>query len=303
MTLRRFRPLSTGLFYLSIVAVFGSFFWHAYAGGHRPRSLSGEWEAKAFLWPVLIYLAAHSLRFIRLSVLLGANGLRKLLGLYFYTTACSTLIPFKLGELVRVNEIAWWTGSYWRGLLVVWVERVFDASVLAATMVFLIYQTDVEIAAVKALLLAIASFILVSILLLFIIPEQLISLNLHVIRSYEGKKAIRLLRLIDTFYDLLQQFKPLISGKFFTLAFLTMAIWSLELSAVALLFDQSQFTYGLATLITQFSDTITLPPSTTVQLSAVLQGFVAAKVAAVSVVGLVALLFYINTRRTLRRKT
>lgn len=296
----RFRlpgALSTGFFYVSVAAVFFSFFWQFHGGGEK-RSFPGTWEAEPYSWPVLVYLAAHSLRFIRLSVLLGASGLRKLLALYFYTTACSTLIPFKLGELVRVNEIAWWAGSYWRGLLVVWVERAFDAIVLLATIICLVYQTEVEVAAVKALLLAIASFILVSTLLLFILPEQLISLNLHVIRSYEGRKALRLLRLIDAFYVLLQQFKPLITGKFFTLSFLTMAIWSLEWWAVALLFEQSQFTYGLATLITQFSDTITLPHSTAAQLSAALLGFNATKVATISLAGLIALLFYAHTRRT-----
>lgn len=58
--------------------------------------------------PTIAYIIAHCLRAIRLGVLLKAQKIRKLLSLHFYTAACSAVIPFKLGELVRINEVSRW---------------------------------------------------------------------------------------------------------------------------------------------------------------------------------------------------
>ncbi|MBY4949069.1 hypothetical protein K6V92_20925 [Cupriavidus respiraculi] len=258
--------------------------WTA-AGSQSPLKLSGA---------LGLYFLSHVLRFGRLSVLVGAGRLRRFLSLYVFVAACSSVIPFKLGELSRINELAWWTGSYWRGLLVVWVERTFDVIALAMIVLFLALQPLGAFPAIWPLLFLMAMFAAVSVLVFFILPEQLVSLNLHVMRNYSGMKAVRILAILDRGSELLLQFRPMISGKLVTVAVLTILIWGLELSAVALLFDDGVLTKGALALVTQFSDEFSLRAAGE---SATLAHFNAWRTAGIGVSGLIGLCFYIEWRR------
>lgn len=246
MTAARNRPLSIGFFWLSAV-VFLAYAALRIVQGELPNGVDG------LVLPVFIYGLAHVLRAVRLGVLLGAGRARRLLGLYFYTAACSAVIPFKLGELVRINEIAWWSNSYWRGLLIVWVERVFDVVALGAVALFILSTGAQEPKDIGLLLWAIYAFVFVTVLFFFIVPEQLCSLNLHVIRSYKGRKAVNILRMLDSFYLLFEQVRPLLAGKLVTLSLLTLFIWGAELLAIAMLFDSSPWARAGASLVHQFA--------------------------------------------------
>jgi hypothetical protein len=290
----RARLISLPVFYASIALLGLALYLQRDAAVSVPESGSGLGR---FLWPLALYLFAHLARFARLGVLLNANCLRKLLALHFYTAACSILIPLKLGELVRINELAWWTGNFWRGLLIVWVERIFDVVALALMILFLLFETGIELRALRLLLLAIGAFIFLSLLVFFILPEQLFSLNLHVIRSYKGRKAVRILRVVDTAYDFLQQFRLLVAGKITTLSLLTALVWGLELAAMSLLFGNEHLVRGIHSLLTQFSDLLSTAPTASGRLDRLSLDFYLLKALALGTVGLAALSFYIGWRR------
>ncbi len=281
MMLARSRSLSAALFWLSVLAFL------AYSG---LRAVHGAipGAAGALVMPMFVYGLAHALRAVRLGVLLGAGRARRLLGLYFYTAACSAVIPFKLGELVRINEIAWWCGSYWRGLLIVWIERVFDVVVLGAMALFILGTGAQEPKDIGLLLWAIGGFVFLTVLFFFIVPEQLCSLNLHVIRSYKGRKAVHILRMLDSCYRLFEQVRPLLAGKLVTLSLLTLFIWGAELLAVAMLLDSSPWLGAVKSLVRQF----VLVLGDGGRAAGLAAGFEDVKMLALIVLGLVALAFY-----------
>lgn len=286
------RSLSAVLFCLSVVA-FVAYSALRVVHGESPDRLLG-----ALVMPVSVYCLAHVLRAVRLGVLLGARRARRLLWLHFYTAACSALIPFKLGELVRINEIAWWVGSYWRGLLIVWIERVFDVVALGAMAIFILSTGTQEQKDINLLLWVIGGFVFLTVLFFFFVPEQLCSLNLHVMRSYTGRKAVRILRMLDSCYQLFDQVRPLLAGKLVTLSLLTLFIWGAELLAVAMLFDSSPWLGAVTSLVRQF----VLVLGDGGRASGLVAGFEDIKMLALIALGLVALGFYGRLRLKLRPK-
>lgn len=277
----RSRSLSGVLFWLSVLAFL------AYSGLIAIDSQMST-ASSPLMIPVVIYGLAHVLRAVRLGVLLGAGRARRLLGLYFYTAACSAVIPFKLGELVRINEIAWWSGSYWRGLLIVWIERVFDVVALGAIALFILGVDAQEPKDFGLLLWAIGGFVFLTVLFFFVVPEQLCGLNLHVMRNYKGAKAVRILRMLDSFYKLFEQDRPLLAGKLVTLSLLTLFIWGAELLAVAMLFDSEPWLSASMSLVRQFA----LILGDSVRAEGATTGFEDVKVLFLIVLGLVTLAFY-----------
>lgn len=277
----RSRSLSEVLFWLSVLAFL------SYSGLIAIESEMFNASAGLVI-PVFIYGLAHVLRAVRLGVLLGAGRARRLLGLYFYTAACSAVIPFKLGELVRINEIAWWSGSYWRGLLIVWIERVFDVVALGAIALFILGIDAQEPKDFGLLLWAIGGFIFLTVLFFFVVPEQLCVLNLHVIRNYKGAKAVHILRMLESIYQLFEQVRPLLTGKLVTLSLLTLFIWGAELLAVAMLFDSEPWLRASASLVHQFS--LILGDSD--RAGGVTAGFEDVKMLVLIVLGMVTLVFY-----------
>lgn len=277
----RGRSLSAGLFWLSVLAFL------AYSG---LTVTHGETHgtAGALAMPVFVYGLAHALRAVRLGVLLGAGRARRLLGLYFFAAACSAVIPFKLGELVRINEIAWWNGSYWRGLLIVWIERVFDVVALGAMALFILRTGAQEPKDIGLLLWAIGGFVFLTVLFFFIVPEQLCGLNLHVMRSYKGRKAVHILRMLDSCYQLFDQVRPLLAGKLVTLSLLTLFIWGAELLAVAMLFESSPWLGAVTSLVRQ----VALVLGDGGRAAGLAAGFEDVKMLALIALGAVALAFY-----------
>lgn len=279
--LARSRSLSATLFWLSVLAFLAFSGLKAVHGG-MPDA------AGALAMPVFVYGLAHALRAVRLGVLLGAGRARRLLGLYFYTAACSAVIPFKLGELVRINEIAWWSGSYWRGLLIVWIERVFDVVALCGMALFILGTGAQEPKDIGLLLWAIGGFVFLTVLLFLIVPEQLCDLNLHVMRSYRGRKAVYILRMLDSCYQLFDEVRPLLAGKLVTLSLLTLFIWGAELLAVAMLFDSNPWQGAVTSLVRQF----VLVLGDGGLAAGFLAGFEDVKMLALIALGAVALAFY-----------
>ncbi|MBU5643490.1 lysylphosphatidylglycerol synthase domain-containing protein, partial [Citrobacter sp. S46_ASV_140] len=217
--------------------------------------------------PTIAYIVAHFLRAIRLGVLLKAQKIRKLLSLHFYTAACSAVIPFKLGELVRINEVSRWENNYCKGILIVWIERIFDVIALSvfALLIFLSGGAQV-LEGMWGLLWIMLAFVFFSIVMFFVLPEQLSALNLHVIRSYRGRKAIKILHLLDIISSVLDKVRPIVSERILTLSILTIFIWIFELVSLMLFLDHTQIIPIVKDLLAQFSFVLTDSPKSLEQL-------------------------------------
>lgn len=217
--------------------------------------------------PTIAYIVAHFLRAIRLGVLLKAQKIRKLLSLHFYTAACSAVIPFKLGELVRINEVTRWENNYCKGILIVWIERIFDVIALSVFALLIFISGGAQVLeGMWGLLWIMLAFVFFSIVMFFVLPEQLSALNLHVIRSYSGRKAIKILHLLDIISSVLDKVRPIVSERILTLSILTIFIWIFELVSLMLFLDHTQIIPIVKDLLAQFSFVLTDSPKSLEQL-------------------------------------
>lgn len=292
----RSRLISTIFFWLSVIA----FLSYAVAWGVKNGVAAKSFAAADLVLPLLVYCAAHALRALRLGVLLGAGRARRLLGLYLYTAACSASIPFKLGELVRINEIAVWTGIYWRGLLIVWIERVFDVLVIAVISIFILIAGVPEPREIGLLLWVIGGFVFMTTVFFFVLPEQLCDLNLHIIRSYKGIKAVRILLTLESFYMLFEQVKPILAGKVATLSLLSFLIWGAELFSISLLFDVAPWMDAAVHLVQQFTTVLGDGVMKGSTISSPVFRFEGIKMIVLIAAGLIALPYYWKSRFQLR---
>jgi hypothetical protein len=292
--MKSYRPaeISLLLFYLPVSGLVG-FLLHAAARNQLGQELS----LVDFAWPLILYFFAHLFRAFRLALLINASQLRRLFAMHFYTAACSAIIPFKLGEIVRLNEISQWCASFWRGLLIFWIERTFDIIALAALLVLVLTSGVANLAEIRSLAWLIGGFIIITTVIFFILPEQLFRLNLHVIRTYKGRKALHILRIVDGVYDMLQHARPLLVGKLTALSLLTFLVWAFELAAVLMIADVASLNMAAFYLVRQFSETISnysagLPVAKTIIYFAFLKQML------LGVLGLIALAFYLKWRTT-----
>lgn len=229
------------------------------------------------------------LRAVRLGVLLKAQQVRKLLSLHFYTAACSAIIPLKLGELVRINEVSRWEKSYCKGILIVWVERIFDVIALSILALAFFLTGGIEaMDGMWGLITIMFAFALLSIVLLLLIPEQLEAFNYHILCSYSGSKAVKILRITEVIGSVLERVKPIISNKILTLSVLTLLIWLSELGAMMLFLEHSNFIFIAKNLLSQFSFQLTESPKTV----GLLVNVDAIKNQLIILIGMISLLFY-----------
>lgn len=188
--------------------------------------------------PVLViggclYLASHVVRMSRLWLLIGGGRLRELLRLYWYTTAVSLAMPFKSGELIRILEIGWSTKGARFGLVVVWVERAFDAALLSIVAIGLAYSARDARPFLVPLIGVMLLFLALSLIFLWAVPENLARINLHIMRVYSGRRAVKLLRGVGYLKTFSEDARKILQGRLMTFGILTLLVWTFELFAIA----------------------------------------------------------------------
>lgn len=180
-----------------------------------------------------LYLASHAVRMVRLWLLIGGGRLRELLRLYWYTTAVSLAMPFKSGELIRILEIGWSTKGVRFGMVVVWVERAFDAALLAVVAIGLAYSAQYARPFLLPFIGVMLLFLALSLIFLWAVPENLSRINLHIMRVYSGRRAVQLLRGVGYLKTFSGDARKILQGRVLTFAILTLLIWTFELFAIA----------------------------------------------------------------------
>lgn len=189
----------------------------------------------SLLAALLAYLASHAFRFLRFAVLMGGARLSKLAHLYLLTIGASYAIPFKLGELFRIFWIGRCTGSVRRGFIVVWVERILDASVISLLYAtILIARPEAGLPPMTGALTLIPFLIVLSVMLLKVLPENLHNLTLWILRSYKGAEATRRLKAVSFIRRFSEEAAQTLANRTLSLVMLSTCIWGLELYAAYL---------------------------------------------------------------------
>lgn len=195
------------------------------------------------------YAAAHIFRFARFALLAGNLRLSALLAIYAVSTGASYAIPFKLGELFRIYWIGRSLGGLRRGIIVVWVERIFDAGIIALLYVLIrLLRPGIDVPALSGSLILIPLLIILSVLMLKILPENIHNLVLWVLRSYRGSQATKRLRWIATIRRFSDEAVQMLANQGLSLMMLSLCIWGLEIYSIHLVLGHlgdNQGTLGL----------------------------------------------------------
>ena len=202
-------------------------------------ALRGAWAA--VLAVTVLYGAAHVLRAVRLA-LLAAPALnlhvRTVVLLHFHTAPVSFIIPFKLGELYRWQQLAWLSRNPGGSLLIVLLDRMLDALVLLLALAVVagfagrIAPNAVPIAGLLGLATVLGLFVVL------VAPGCLHALQAYILQNHSALRARRVLRLVDASRLALGSARERLRGNFLLLLFLSAAIWVIESGMLVLLAQQ-----------------------------------------------------------------
>ncbi len=215
-------------------------------------------------WPTMgsaaiLYLISQACRAFRLIVIIGdpTRSVQWLARAHFIGVAASFILPFKIGDLLRLSEIAYalrgpGTSGFWKSVLVIWIERVYDALPVCILLLYVTVGDDqVTILAILPIVSVLVLFIALTLVVFFVLPENLDGLTLFIARRYHGARAVKCLHLIDRLHHLIGDARHLLHRKHITLIALSAGIWGLEALVARLVLGSIGFG-GLAQALLEF---------------------------------------------------
>ncbi len=245
-----------------LVAMIGAF-----AGliDHRLIRLSIGISPLALIAAAIAYLTAHFIRIVRLALLIGDArlSLRQLVAVHFFTSAVNLGLPFKLGELYRIGELSTVAFGAFNALVVWWVERCFDVSLVLILLILAIGFGPATGGTYWAVLATSVLFVTLTLIVVTLVPDNLRRLGNHIIRRYEADWTIEALRRIAQARGLFRRMSRKLEGRYASLAVCTLIIWMLEgLSLALILIGRPTPSAPIAGLLAFLSSTVegqTLP--------------------------------------------
>ena len=209
---------------------------------------------RGIILAIPVYMAAHTLRVMRLFVLLGTEraSLRAVAGAHMLTAAAGFL-PGKTGEAVRVLALGQVQGTTWGALRTVWIERTFDAVMIVTLGLLLAPWSGL------AWWLSVV-FLLGTALVVIVAPGNLRLVKRWLIHRYTTGWVVRALPFLERATTELEHAQRHVEGRVTALLGLTSLIWLLELSTVALILGEWNTTRPLVSVLgTGFSTADSTP--------------------------------------------
>lgn len=187
-----------------------------------------------------LYMLSQLIRACRLIVIVGDPriSIKRLGCAHFIGAAASFIMPFKIGDLLRLTEIAHVlqrprSTGFWQAFTVMWIERVYDAVMVGILLGLVAMNAEpATMATILPIVLSLAAFVIVTIVVFFILPENLDDLALFIARRYSGAGTVRTLRYISRIHGLISEARRLLRYKQVTIFGLSAAIWGIEAAVV-----------------------------------------------------------------------
>lgn len=203
--------------------------------GRQWLGLTGRASA-ALLAASLVYSLGHMVRGLRLAVLLNdpVVGLRRILMVHMLTSGVGLLLPFKLGDLVRMRITGVLVGSATRGVVAVVLERSLDVGVVLTISVVATASSNGAIHLLTPLLIVSAVFVVATIAAVTVVPDYLSSLSLYLVRRPAVPGGVRLIAGLERILVVLDEAPRLLRRRTPTLVVLTGLVWLAELVALGL---------------------------------------------------------------------
>ncbi len=239
----------------------------------------------------LLYLLSHGLRAARLAILatpiLGISG-RSAGLLHFVTAPAALLLPLKLGELLRFQQLnSLGAHGHWLlPVIVLILDRVLDAVFIV--LLYWIFASGAGVALPNAVILSIGLLVF-AVVTFGVAPSALTALQRYILVNHQAALPRRWLALIDRVRGATQVGARQIRQLSGLALLISAAIWLAELAAMAVLLLALQS--GLATPAPEHRDAAAFLLARTASEWSVLMGLTHdPEVRIAAVLGLVSLL-------------
>lgn len=190
------------------------------------------------------FIAVHFFKMLRLYLVLMEHKISfgRFILLYLRTTFINLIIPFKLGELYRIEEIARVTKIWQVGFLSVLVDRFFDTLALLCVLLPL----DLILRGGISVITLVFLVVLVLITLVYLaIPASYTYLNRYLIMRKTSGRALMALRGLDivkSWYDFTHE---LITGRSALIVAASFLGWGAEIITLRALSIWMHISFGL----------------------------------------------------------
>lgn len=185
---------------------------------------------------ILTYIASHVLRWLRLYVILldFERSLARVAKLYGTLALVGRMIPLKLGEGFRFIELSRTVGNMRTALVVIAIERYFDALTLLWLLLYA-FIFDPLIPADTAMLLIVLSVVAI----LGSLAYRGLSgfaryLRFLAATRSRSEKGIAALRLAGSLDRVAEDVGGILRGRAVILAVLSLAVWAFEVATMGL---------------------------------------------------------------------
>lgn len=223
-------------------------------------SLGAGEDAGRFAAATAVYALSHAFRVLRLALLTYHPGLRlrRVLQVHLLTAGLSVVLPFKLGELIRVRELGVVLGGLRAGIVTVWLERTLDAAVLALLIVVCAVALPGSLTRLTPLLVVLCVFVAATVALLTVVPANLRLVMLHLVRRRTSERGVTALVALREVLAVLRPAPERLAGRLPTLLLLSLFVWAAEVAAVSIALpritaDVSQLSTGVLSALASVS--------------------------------------------------
>lgn len=189
------------------------------------------------VWSILIMLIiavlVHVVKVIRLYLVLYGNAVSwtEHLKQYCKVIPVSMILPFKLGEIFRIYCYGYQLENYFKGLVVILLDRFMDTLALVTLFFFI----NVISRAWFTLIFYILMGVLITIMICYLLfPGTYSYWKGYFLKIRASKQNIRLLKIMDKMNEAYSEITVLLKGRSAILYSLSLAAWIVEISGLLL---------------------------------------------------------------------
>lgn len=217
-----------------------SIFWLFYIC-HDLSNIFLSTSFKTFSLISCFYLFSHLFRIVRLAIITLDNRAKivPLATVHILTALPTLLIPFKLGEIIRLASFFYVFKDSRKALAVWLVERLSDVMVLILA-ILILYAAGISVSYQMKFIFIIFSIISIFFMIgLYAISRTFIYLNRFLVLTSRSKRGLVLLKISHTVWEFELTLKRIIYGRRSAIFLASVIIWMLEISALSIYLQNS----------------------------------------------------------------
>lgn len=215
--------------------------------------LNMHFSIKQLIILIILLIIIHVLKFIKVYFILLEENItfKKIIKIYIKSTFVSTILPYKSGELFKMYLYGYETKNYYKGIILVLIDKFFDAIVLCCILIPFGLINNTVISTLTYILLV---FLIIVLGVYFSFENTYYYLNRYLIVRKKDKKSLVLLRILENMNDIYNSAKYMLNGRGLILLVLTVFTWAVESIFIYVMSSFMNMKITFATVINYISD-------------------------------------------------